>query len=115
MKVKVTMKQIRNNYYSIIGIPYCNAYYLLSFQDPNFYTCGVYGWNNDIYEISDFVAISTGCRNLGGNVKYDYEILENYENQAKNIMHSRIPLEDKRVKVNSLLNEFVQSVYENRC
>lgn len=115
MKIKVSMKQIKDNYYSVIGIPYCEAQYLLYFQDPNFYTCGVYGWNNDIYEISNLVCISTGYRNLQGNVKYDYKMLNEYENEARKIVNSTLPWEDKQIQVNTLLNEFVQNVYENRC
>lgn len=59
MKEKITLKQLRNMFGKRIAIGYCDASYLLKFEEPIAYTAGVYGWNNDIYA-TDGVAIVTG-------------------------------------------------------
>lgn len=41
-KAKTTRKWISANY-NCISIGYCDLYYLLRYQSPRFYTCGVYG------------------------------------------------------------------------
>lgn len=44
MKVKVTKKEIRENYKNVISVGYCELQYLLRGKNPNFYTSGIYGW-----------------------------------------------------------------------
>jgi len=59
MKLKATKKEMRNGYHRIISIPYCDAQYLLYYESPIAYSCGVYGWSCDYYDING-VLISTG-------------------------------------------------------
>lgn len=70
MKVKTTQKQVKNAFNNIISIGYCDAWYLLRHMEPTFYTCGVYGWNSDVYIIDDNTCIVTGYRPFG-NLKLD--------------------------------------------
>ena len=72
MKTLTTNKEIKSNFYKIVKIGYCDAQYLLSFKNPFSYTCGVYGWNADFYEIGN-TCISTGYRPIGESV--DYKLL----------------------------------------
>lgn len=83
MKVKVTEKQIKENYYKIISIGYCDAQYLLKDIDPRYYTCGIYGWKADIYHIENNLAIVTGYAPFG-NIK-DYELTKKYNDKARKI------------------------------
>ena len=83
MKTKTTNKEIRANFYKVLSIGYCDAQFLLNFKNPFAYTCGIYGWNADFYEIGNF-CISTGYRPIGEKV--DYNLLNELEKQAQNII-----------------------------
>lgn len=71
MKVKVTKKQIKNNYANIVCVGYCGLSQILRYFTPNYYTCGVYGWNADVYDFGSF-AICTGYRPFG-NIDLTFE------------------------------------------
>ena len=51
MKVKTTRKAIVNSSYNVKYAGYCDLSYLLNNHSPIAYTCGVYGWNFDVYEV----------------------------------------------------------------
>lgn len=51
MKVKTTRKAIVNSSYNVKCAGYCDLSYLLNNHSPIAYTCGVYGWNFDVYEV----------------------------------------------------------------
>lgn len=65
MKVKTTRKAIVNGSYNVKCAGYCELSYLLNNHSPIAYTCGVYGWNFDVYEVYG-VTICTGYRNMPG-------------------------------------------------
>ena len=44
---------------------YCDLQEELSILEPNAYTCGVYGWNADLYELPYNFVIVTGYRPFG--------------------------------------------------
>lgn len=105
MKFKTTQKTIKENYAAIISIGYCDAWYLLHFENPIAFTSGVYGWNADIYDINN-VAIVTGYRPFG-NIHVDYDIIREYNNRAKTIISDNgVEYEKKKELVNDLLLEF---------
>ena len=82
MKCKVTMREVRKNYRTIIAIGYCEAQYLLQYETPFAYSAGVYGWDCDYYDI-DGVCISIGYRPIGKPI--DYEKLREAEAAAREI------------------------------
>ena len=105
MKLKTTNKQIRANFYKVLSISYCDAQYLLGFRKPFAYTCGVYGWNSDFYEIGNF-CISTGYRPIGE--KIDYILLQELEKQARNIcLDYKLNNETKKKYINELINKLL--------
>lgn len=81
MKFKTTKKEINACYYTI-SIGYCDLQDLLSHENAAAYTCGVYGWNADIYTFGN-VAIVTGYRPFGIHV--DYDIVHKYNKKARTI------------------------------
>ena len=108
MKIKTTNKEIRANFYKVLSIGYCDAQYLLQYKKPFAYTCGVYGWSADFYEIGN-LCISTGYRPIGEDV--DYALLQDLEKKARNIIcDCSIDNETRKNKVNELLNELINSV-----
>ena len=108
MKLKTTKKEIRANFYKVLSIGYCDAQYLLSYKNPFSYTCGVYGWSADFYEIGNF-CISTGYSPIGEKV--DYILLQELEKQAQKIcLDYNLDNETKEKQLNELINTLINSV-----
>lgn len=103
MKTKVTARKIKENYSKIIEVGYCDLWYLLQGSEANYYTCGVYGWNADVYTFGN-VAIVTGYRPFG-NIQP--KNVNKYNERAKEIWSKNWKYEDKVKKVNQLLDMFL--------
>ena len=110
MKFKTTQKAVKEGYRNIIRIGYCDLQYLLYCKNPVAYTCGVYGWNADIYEVGRGSAICTGYRTFG-DIRPDYELIREYNKRAEAIVRglSYNPIKAK-YEINKLLNEFIEKV-----
>ena len=109
MKFKTTRKAIMNNYYNVLCVGYCDLQYLLQYKNPIAYTCGVYGWNSDIYQVSDNFAICTGYRPFG-NIQSNYEYNRGIEKQAEKIVNSwnEYSFEEKQDKLNALIKQLIE-------
>ena len=113
MKFKATNKEMKNNYHYIISVGYCDAESLLTYHNPIAYNSGVYGWNQDFYEIFGDVLIATGYRPINRqNTKYDYNLVREYNKQAREIINGMGSYEEKKEKVNSLLSELIGKLLE---
>lgn len=108
MKHKTTQKAIKENYRKIIYVGYAELQQLLQALDPVAYTCGVYGWNADIYDING-MAIVTGYRPFG-NIRADYDICCKYESEANQIMQSVNDYETRKTALDNLISEFIEEV-----
>lgn len=107
MKFKTTAKEVKKNFENIICIPYCDAYYLLALHIPQAYTCGVYGWNANVYDLGN-VVIVTGYRPFG-NITPDAGRLREYERRAKNLFIDYCSKE-REIKMQALLDEFIDEM-----
>ena len=108
MKFKVTRKEMKENYNTIISIGYCKAQNLLKHQNPIAYSAGVYGWSCDYYDIGG-VLISTGYAPIGKSP--DYDVIRKYDLQAEKINSDySLSCEERKTRVNDLLNEFIAEV-----
>lgn len=58
-KYKTTDREQRENNVIVIGFGFCDIQNITRFLNPNAYTCGVYGWKADFYEMDGYT-ISTG-------------------------------------------------------
>jgi hypothetical protein len=117
MKVKVSQKQVKDNYCHVICVGYCDLSYLLMNKGANFYTCGVYGWNSDIYDVGNGVAICTGYRPFG-NIEASYSgITRKYNEKAKAIhdkyYNGKIKRETKEKQLNKLLDSFIKECLQS--
>lgn len=111
MKVKVTKKSIKDNYNIILGIGYCNAQHLLYFESPKFYSCGVYGWACDYYEIGSNFIISTGYNYIDNTNKKYYDLVKEYNKKAEKIIYNnKIEYKTQKSKVTKLLMELCEKV-----
>lgn len=108
MKYKTTQKAVKGTFSKVFAVGYCGLSNLLRFEEPRAYTCGVYGWNANIYDFGG-VAVVTGYRPFGQDVPAT--IVRKYEEQARAIGgdYSR-PYEDRREVVRSLVSEFLKEL-----
>ena len=109
MKYKTTRKAIvagtpANN---LVCAGYCDLSNLLWGHEPIAYTCGVYGWNFDVYNVYG-KTICTGYRNMPGR-KANNEAA--YEEKARVISDNYdLSWEERRDRIESLLKEFCEQV-----
>ena len=86
MKTKTTMKLIRNNWKNIYQCGYCELQNIMNGIEPDHYTCGVYGWNCDIYCNFEYdIAITTGYRGMTGK-HITNDIIKKYDDIARGIL-----------------------------
>lgn len=104
MKYKTTRKAIVNGSTNIRCAGYCDLSYLLNNHSPIAYTCGVYGWNFDVYEVYG-LTICTGYRGMPGK---RLESIGEYERKARDVMswENAASYDEKREEVENLLKEF---------
>jgi len=112
-KAKVTRKWVAS-YYTCYGTGYCDLVSLLYFQSKDFYTCGVYGWNFDVYTFGDY-AITTGYRGMISHIERDFALDREYNEKARAILDNKeLSYEEKKTKVNALLEEFLEKVFDEK-
>lgn len=105
MKYRTTIKSIRENACNPRSVGYCDLQHLLTNHSPNAYTCGVYGWNFDVYNL-DGITICTGYRGMVGP---RCEGIAEYEEKAAKILswdNKEMTYDEKREAVENLLHEF---------
>ena len=111
MKFRTTQKAIRDGYAKIYRCGYCDLANLFRHTSPTAYTCGVYGWNFDLYDI-DNVAITTGYRGMIGK-RIPSEIIRKYESKAKKATE-KADFDYKKTKsaLDKLIEKFIAELKE---
>lgn len=112
-KIKTTRKWVNNNFYCC-SVGYADLQNLLHYQSADFYTCGVYGWNMDVYTFGDY-AITTGYRGMIDNVPKDYHsLIREYDDKARELLKAQWekPHDVLKAEINNLLKEFLQKVFD---
>ena len=63
-KIKTTARDLRAHAWAVIGVGYCDIQNIERYLEAKAYTCGVYGWNSDVYQMpgTHNILISTGYR-----------------------------------------------------
>lgn len=103
MKYKTTVKALRNGANNLRCAGYSDLSNLLRLHCANAYTCGVYGWNFDVYEVYG-LTICTGYRGMPGK---RLNGIAEYEKKAGDIWHDYNKSYDERCEeVEQLLHEF---------
>lgn len=113
MKYKTTAKAVKDGYVKVFSVGYCDVQTLMNYRNPVAYTCGVYGWNADIYELKPQIALVTGYRPFGEHI--DYKIVEKYEKKAKEIYHGKMwreHYEEVQGDLEKLIADFTDEVLE---
>lgn len=105
MKFKTTRKAIVNGSTNIVCAGYCDLQTLLHNHSAIAYTCGVYGWNFDVYEVYG-LTICTGYRGMPGRRANN---IGEYERKARAIMDDyKRNYEERTADVEKLLIEFAK-------
>ena len=111
MKTKVTLREVKNGYNTILSIDYCGLQTLLNYKSPFAYNCGMYGWNCDFYDV-DGVCLCTGYRTVG--VRPDYKLIKSYEEKAEKLnLNRNLSFKVKERYMAKLLSEFVTKAKES--
>ena len=97
-------------YWKVIEIGFCGVQHLMQGLEPVAYTCGTYGWNADVYQISPTTAIVTGYRPFG-NISPDYDVVSTYEGVAERIAYDyNLDYNERMDRIAKLRREFVDNV-----
>ena len=112
MKHKTTRKAIVEGTPAnrLLSIGYCGAADLLRNHQSVAYTCGVYGWNFDVYEVYGWT-ICTGYRNMPGRTAKN---VHEYNAKARALIDEEINKHNHNWKelankIEELLKEFLDS------
>lgn len=101
MKFKTTRKAIANGSSNIVSVGYCGLSTLLRYHSPIAYTCGVYGWNFDVYKVNG-LTICTGYRGMPGRTANN---VHKYEEAAREAA-KRLDWKEAKQEIERLLAEF---------
>lgn len=113
MEVKTTRSYVLNHFNTVIRVPNGHLRKLLSYEEPAFYTAGLYGWNADVYVVNADIAIVMGARPFG-NIKASRKVIAKAEEHAAVIRDalSKNNANYNQIKdvLHDLINEFVEDV-----
>jgi chorismate mutase len=110
MTFKTTKKQTMAIYRKTISISYCALQHLLARRNHIAHTEGVYGWNANIYDVGNGVAIVTGYRPFG-NISPDYDLVREYDKRARELIYDySLSYEEQKKALDDLINEFIKEV-----
>ena len=114
MNMKITKRELQNNYNYIVRAGYCELSTLMRDSSKEGYACGVYGWNWDAYEIQatngEYVAICTGYRDMTGSY---IEGKTKFEEKAKAIYKDeKLTWEQANKKAQKNLKKFADYCIE---
>lgn len=124
MKYKTTKKEMKENYYNIVGVGYCESQCLLRSKEPDSYCTGVYGWACDNYELTGskrHILLSTGynpisSRNINKSRGELEKIIKKYETKAEKInVKNGYNWDDIRKRLDILIRDFVDEILENEA
>ena len=110
IKLKVTKKEIKNNFQNVFYCNYCQLADLLSYEMASYYTANAYGWRNDIYLINNTVIV-TGYEPFG-NREISTEICKKYEGMARNTKNKKITFEKMQEELRELIINLMDEVIE---
>lgn len=102
-KKRITKKEVVNTHKQVFRCGAASLQFLFNCREPYAYTCGVYGWNADIYSIGA-VAIVSGYRPFGVEIPRD--MIERYENEARNICNETWLFDDRAARLNDIIDRF---------
>lgn len=113
MKRQTTMTNITRTFKKVYQTGYCNLQNIFKYDEPQYYNCGMYGWNCDTYiDYERDIAITTGYRNMRG-VMIPREIIKKYDEIAVNILKDTFakPYEEIKKLLDENKQNFLNEIY----
>lgn len=89
IKYKTTDREQRENNAIVLGFGYCKIQNITRFLTPRAYTCGVYGWRADFYELDGFT-ISTGYAPLNYISKTGFKDIDVFRKTKATILREEL-------------------------
>lgn len=87
MNIRLTNKDLRNNFGTIVSCGYAELSNLLYGKEKAGYNCGVYGWNYNAYDFGG-VCLITGYRTRGADISLPLDFCEEWDNKARNASYT---------------------------
>ena len=69
MKIRTTRKEVLQSFDKVYRISQELGDEISRYINPDYYTCGVYGWNSDIYKVNYSFALVYGIDLLARNTQ----------------------------------------------
>lgn len=98
-KYKTTDREQRENNAIVLGFSYCSIQNLERYLSANAYTCGVYGWRADFYELDGFT-ISTGYNPLNFVNKTGFQDIDAFRFKKAAVLREEILKLEKKLDKN---------------
>ena len=129
-KYRTTDREQRENNGIVIGFGYCEIQNITRYLRANAYTCGVYGWRADFYELEGFT-VSTGYAPLRFIYKSGYKDIDAHRKAKAEVLQKELKKLDEKLgrnfykwqresgswhlgaqKVNQLINRIIKKANE---
>ena len=111
MNIKLTKKDLRNNFGVIVSCGYCELQSLLNIKSRVGYNQGVYGWNFDAFDFGG-VGLITGYRTRGAaDIVLSMDFCKEWDNKARNATYEERKqiLNEFEKELQKLAKEFIES------
>ena len=108
MKTEITKKEIMSRFKKVYSLRFETGYKISRFIDPDYYTCGKYGWNCDVFIIGNSVALTYGDRYIGGRYPIDKqeELVKKLGKLESRYDKKSIKYDTMKRKGREIINEF---------
>lgn len=110
MKIKATMRNIKNSNYVVLGVGYCDLQAVLNYESPEYYATRAEGWACDCYRINERYSIVTVYSTQRSSTTHanDYDGM----NEAmlaleQKVLSDNMTREERKQALISLLDEYL--------
>lgn len=106
-KVRITRKELKELSGTLVQTGYCDLQDLLYNHSADFYNCGVYGWNFDVYRVYG-LNICTGYRGMIGK-PLNYAETRETNKEARKIREAswkEMSGEEAKLRIEYMLQQF---------
>ena len=108
MKIRTTRKEVLQSFDKVYRISQELGDEISRYINPDYYTCGVYGWNSDIYKVNYSIALVYGYRLFGKEYPREkqQELLKKLDKLESRYDKKAIKYETMMKKGREIINEF---------
>ena len=108
MKTEITKKEIMIRFKKVYSLRFETGYKISRFINPDYYTCGKYGWNCDVFIIGNSIALTYGDRYIGKNYPIDKqeELVEKLKKLESRYNNTAIKSDTMKRKGREIIEEF---------